>query len=326
MRSLSRLHTACVSSALRSTVGIGMSSLRFQVASRSLSSSTVILKSPAFSKGDTDTTANAAAAELDEEADVDGNEEDDSVPDRRRMQVPELRYDISSPQVYSRIRRQLASSMDVTIGINSTPDHIEALRRAQAAVRNGTFRPIDGSNTNRLFQGFIDRLIADGGDKVHIVEQDICFSFCRFLDVCASIKGLSLNDALLELAWNQRPIGKRMKEALDSFIVLAKEDGFDLKNTYVAEAFVRQNKAIVSEQLMQKYLRGRGRYGSTPHIKSALLEVVLQERNRPFDIRLNDPLEWIRVRLRKRYEGVVDDAETVYLKRRQERPIKPIYC
>nr|KAJ3418158.1 hypothetical protein HK105_000272 [Polyrhizophydium stewartii] len=238
----------------------------------------------------------------------------------------QVHKDTSTPQVYARIRRILETTPDVTAGLDSTPDHIEALRRAQAAVRNNAFpRPKD-MDSPHLGRGFLERLERDGGSKILQLNRSVLHvEYTRFVEVCNAIKGLTLDEALLQLAWHDKPIGRRMRDMLELFIMQAKEAGFDLKRTYVAEAITRKNKAIVSEQLMKKYLRGRGRYGATPHIKSALIEVVLQERGKPFAVRLNDPLEWIRVRLRQRYAGIVPDAETVYEKMRTKRPVKPVF-
>ncbi|KAI8928801.1 hypothetical protein BC831DRAFT_446628 [Entophlyctis helioformis] len=239
-----------------------------------------------------------------------------------------LRTDTKAPQVYGRIKQQLSGSVDVTQGLNSTPDHIEALRRAQEAFRtNGSLKPVSSvQGTKHLGGGFLRRLAADGGDKIlQLKHSAIHVEYTRFVQVCTDIKGLSLDDALLQLAWHQKPIGKRMRKALSDFILVAKEEGFDLKRTYIAEAFARENKAILSKELVRKYLRGRGRYGATPHIKSALLEVTLQERDKPFAVRENDPLEWVRVRMRNRLAGYIPDAESVYTKKRTARPVKPVY-
>ncbi len=75
-------------------------------------------------------------------------------------------------------------------------------------------------------------------------------------------------------------------------------------------------------------MRGRGRYGATPHPKTARLEIVLQERqNGGFKKRTEeDPLEWIRMRLRNRKKDHVSTAEEIYREKRLVRPIKPIYA
>ncbi len=70
---------------------------------------------------------------------------------------------------------------------------------------------------------------------------------------------------------------------------------------------------------------GRGRYGSTPHPKICRLEFYLQEREKPFDLRENDPLEWVRQRLRDSRRKYVDLSEKVYEEKRRSRPIKPVY-
>jgi hypothetical protein len=73
-------------------------------------------------------------------------------------------------------------------------------------------------------------------------------------------------------------------------------------------------------------LRGRGRYGATPHPKTAKLEITFQERERGFSIRDADPLEWIRSRLRDRKRDITPTATEIYATKREKRPIKEIFC
>ncbi|KAH6565850.1 hypothetical protein BASA50_000071 [Batrachochytrium salamandrivorans] len=243
------------------------------------------------------------------------------------VQVPPLHNNSKAPQVYGRIKQILARTMDATVGLKSTSDHIEALKRAQKALRQNTFPKIDEDGqvmTSR--PNFLKRLSADGGDKILRLQYSfVHVEYTRFIELCSNLKGLSLNDALLQLAWHQRPITKRMMEAIEACIVHAKEEGYDLNRTYICDILSKENAAILSDGLKKKFLRGRGRYGSTPHIKSALLKFVLQERDRPFQTRLDDPLEWIRVRLRKRYAEFTPNAEAVYARCRTERPVKPVH-
>ena len=187
---------------------------------------------------------------------------------------------------------------------------------------------IDNEERKRLVAAFMDRLRQDGGEKVislrhtflHIERQ-------RFLEPIDRIKGLSLNEALLQLAWEQKPIGRRIAGVLKDSIVVAKESGFDLDKTHVAETVVYgdQAESVLAAQMRSKYLKGRGRYGSIPHFKVVVLEFILQQREKPFSIRANDPLEWLRIRLRKRFEPVTQTANEAYDELRHRRPIKAIY-
>ncbi len=72
--------------------------------------------------------------------------------------------------------------------------------------------------------------------------------------------------------------------------------------------FVRENAAPLSTTFARRYIRGRARYGATPQFKSAVLDVLLQERERPFAKRQQDPLEWLRVRLRAARSGAEGEA------------------
>lgn len=57
--------------------------------------------------------------------------------------------------------------------------------------------------------------------------------YTRFIQPLGEIKGLSLNDALLQLDWNKRNVAAKVHEALEEFIVRSKEEGFDLNKTYI---------------------------------------------------------------------------------------------
>ena len=104
----------------------------------------------------------------------------------------------------------------------------------------------------------------------------------------------------MTLAWNQQPISRKMEMALKEGLIKAVEQGLDLKKTYLgtfitkcflhflADVYVKQGANLSSR--MMTYIKGRGRYGPTPHPKLATLELILQERNEPFSIRVNDPL------------------------------------
>ena len=58
----------------------------------------------------------------------------------------------------------------------------------------------------------------------------------------------------------------------------------------IAHMYVLNNAAVLSNGWSKRYLRGRGRYGATPHPKTALLQFILQEREKPFTKRVADPL------------------------------------
>jgi pyruvate/oxaloacetate carboxyltransferase len=77
--------------------------------------------------------------------------------------------------------------------------------------------------------------------------------------------------------------------------------------------------------LTKRYLRGRGRYGATPHPKVATLDLILQEREKPFAVKENDPLEWVRAKLRDHKQEFVKNADQIYAEKRAKRPIKPVY-
>jgi hypothetical protein len=175
-------------------------------------------------------------------------------------------------------------------------------------------------------KGLLKRLENDGGSailKTHYTFFHI--EYTRFIEPCGDVKGLTLDDALLQLDWNQRKISEKFHEALTEGIVHCKEHGFDLSKTYIADAYVKESKTGISEQFTKKYLRGRGRYGATPHPKFARLELIFQQREQGFAARENDPLEWVRVRMRQRKKNSTKTALELYEEKRQKRIIKPIY-
>lgn len=92
-----------------------------------------------------------------------------------------------------------------------------------------------------------------------------------------------------------------------------------------ADACVTANKAIISERLKKLYIRGRGRYGAIPHPKTALLSLLLQEREKPFESREKDELEYLRERLRNAQKDWVPSPDEIYAQKRAARPLKEIH-
>ena len=84
--------------------------------------------------------------------------------------------------------------------------------------------------------------------------------------------------------------------------------------------------AVLSTNMQKRYIKGRGRYGATPHVNASLVKLILQERDKPFLMRESDPLEWVRERLRQRQEPWVKNVDEVYEKARANRPIKAVHC
>ncbi|KAJ1567086.1 hypothetical protein HK096_011022 [Nowakowskiella sp. JEL0078] len=124
--------------------------------------------------------------------------------------------------------------------------------------------------------------------------------------------------------WHRKPITRHFRQALVCAILKAKESGMDLNKTYIADVYAFR-EAIASKVFIKAYVRGRGRYGSTPHPITSMLSFILQEREEPFKKRVNDPLEWIRDRLRQRQTEFEKSADEIYIEKRQKRPIKVIY-
>ncbi|KAJ3353224.1 Nucleoside diphosphate kinase A [Entophlyctis luteolus] len=171
------------------------------------------------------------------------------------------------------------------------------------------------------------RLRADGGNKISVLRANVLHVlYSRFVPLLSDIRGLSLKDALLTLKWHRKRITRKMVDVMEKAIVKAKEDGLDLDRTFVADAFVKKDGAILSSQFTKRYLRGRGRYGSTQHPVTALVEVTLQERDTPFERREADPLEWVRKRLRDRFDVPGETVESVYRRIAARKVVKEVHC
>ena len=76
---------------------------------------------------------------------------------------------------------------------------------------------------------------------------------------------------------------------------------------------------------MKSYIRGRGRYGATPHPRSALITLLIQERDKPFASKVQDPMEKLKQELRLKQIPWVRDPESLYEYKRSQRPLKQIY-
>ncbi|KAI8831561.1 hypothetical protein BC829DRAFT_409507, partial [Chytridium lagenaria] len=159
-------------------------------------------------------------------------------------------------------------------------------------------------------QGFLDRLKEDGGEKIITYRQNFLHvEYSRFLPLVSQVKGLTIEEALLQVRWLRKRISRKMEEALSEAIVKAKDSGLDLSKTYIADAFVEKNGAILSQELRKRYLRGRGRYGATRTQRRHLWR-------------------WrrLRKRLGERMEGLPKSAEEVYESVKAKRPTKVVHC
>ncbi|KAI8826841.1 uncharacterized protein EV422DRAFT_511621 [Fimicolochytrium jonesii] len=208
--------------------------------------------------------------------------------------------------------------------VAATSPHSTALSHLPPTPATHSGPRLSGPKTRRAF---IDRLISDGGDKIVTFRKNILHTeYTRFLTLCDQIKGQPVDSALLQMRWLRKPVTRKMEAAVGEAIVKGKEEGLELGRTYIADAYVKKNGAILQTQLLKKYLRGRGRYGATPHPITTLLEITLQERDTPFKAVQKDPLEWVRERLRQRQVLFAKSAEEVYREVRGRRRIKEVYC
>lgn len=202
------------------------------------------------------------------------------------------------------------------------------------AARKHLTEPAGEFTTPKWGNGLMERLKMDGGPKILKLSRNyIHIDYTRFIEVCGEVKGLSLDEALLQLSWNRKQISTHFKEGLQEFIVKAQEHGLNLEKTYIgisqanpADAYIKNSSHGLSQKFVKKYLRGRGRYGATPHPKTARLEVILQEREKRFVMREQDPLEWVRVRLRDVKKEGTQTASQICEEMKMKRLVKAVFC
>lgn len=164
------------------------------------------------------------------------------------------------------------------------------------------------------YTGFMDRLVKDGGDKIVATTYPfVHIDHTRFIPLCSALKGLSLTEAYKHLQGERRRVSSELGKAIDDAASAAHAVGLDLKSTYIADAYSRKD-ALLSNGL-KKYIKGRGRYGSTPQFVSTTVRLVLQERTKGFARRMQDPLEPLREKIRSRS---APSEPAVH-------PVKPVY-
>ncbi|KAJ3407888.1 hypothetical protein HDU80_007518 [Chytriomyces hyalinus] len=221
----------------------------------------------------------------------------------------------------------LAHDRQLGVGLTRAFDAAETLRR------EGVDPLSDSPRLKHPHDRFLQRLKNDGGDKIITTRSNVLHTMhSRFVPLLNDIRGLSLQDALLTLAWHRKRITSKLSKPLENALVKAKLEGnFDLEKTYVADAFIKPNGAILSTQFRKRFLKGRGRYGSTQHAITAMLELTLQEREKPFARKVADPLEWVRARLRARVGDMKKgDAslkvQDVFERVSSKKVVKEVFC
>ncbi|KAI8812278.1 hypothetical protein BJ742DRAFT_768357 [Cladochytrium replicatum] len=236
----------------------------------------------------------------------------------KRLQTPKAESaKISRPRVYEKIRQ---AQKDLKTSNEGIPADVVENLRAHPLVKTAK------KSRGYRFANFLKRLIHEGGDKIVLFSSHFLHvEYTRFITLCDQVKGLSLEKALLQLRWHQKPITKKFESALRKAIVKAKEDGLVLSKTYIADVYT-ESGAVISRYFQRRFIRGRGRYGATPQYVSATLAFTLQERDRPFRVRTSDPLEWIREKLRERQREWTPTVDEIYAEERSVKKIKPIYC
>jgi hypothetical protein len=63
--------------------------------------------------------------------------------------------------------------------------------------------------------------------------QVLHVEYTRFITLMDQVKGLSLDDALVQLRFHRKPITRHFTRAFEEGIVKAKESGLDLERTFV---------------------------------------------------------------------------------------------
>ncbi|TPX47425.1 hypothetical protein SeLEV6574_g02691 [Synchytrium endobioticum] len=175
---------------------------------------------------------------------------------------------------------------------------------------------------------FEERLRADGGARVRRVRAVLVHvPAARVLAVTDGLKGLTLDQALAQLRWGGAPVGSvagMVAGKLGEAVLVLGDAGWALRDTYVAHVVLSSSGAWLGAAHAETYVKGRGRYGATPHPLITNMEVVYQQRAAPFASRVADASEWIRERLRRQVKG--PSAEELYVAMRDKRPVKSVYC
>ncbi|RKO99058.1 hypothetical protein CXG81DRAFT_20815 [Caulochytrium protostelioides] len=174
---------------------------------------------------------------------------------------------------------------------------------------------------------FLARLRADGGDQILQFQRlFLHISAIRFDPLIQQTTGLSLRDALVQCRWYDRRITKAYEQALAQASLKLVAAGFDLDKTYIADVEATANDLSgVYPAFAKAYIRGRGRYGATPHPKSTHLTFVFQQREKPFESRETDVLEWARSQLRQAKRDHAPTPQQLYAVEQAQRIVKPVF-
>ena len=186
---------------------------------------------------------------------------------------------------------RVAEGTTSTVIGNAVGTSTETTKTTEVSAQNAV-------KTSKWGKGLLTRLKANGDSKLMKFQTNhIHIEPTRFIEPLNSIKGLDLENSLKQLKWNSKPISRLIYTELLDLSLKLKQNGFDLKKTFVAHGYVSCKQQGLQPRFI-KMVKGRGRYGSTPHAKFSRLEWIFQERQDGFEKRLRDPLEKIRQKLR----------------------------
>lgn len=107
------------------------------------------------------------------------------------------------------------------------------------------------------YTGFIKRISQNDYKTYKTSHSHVHIDYTRFIEVCGQVKGLKLNDVLLQLETNNKQIKNHFKTSVQESIVKLKETGFDLEKTYLLDAYVKDSHHGMSKKFIKECLRGR---------------------------------------------------------------------
>jgi hypothetical protein len=87
------------------------------------------------------------------------------------------------------------------------------------------------------YTGFWKRLAQQDWKTKKLARNYIHLEYTRFIEICGQVKGLTIDNALLQLETNDKQIKTHFKTGLEEFIVDLKESGFDLSKTYLTDGY-----------------------------------------------------------------------------------------
>ena len=87
----------------------------------------------------------------------------------------------------------------------------------------------------KTYKKFLTRL-AEPSEKISIHHTNhLHIEYTRFIKLIDQVKGLHVDDALLQLSWHRKPITQKFMQSLESVLIKAKNEGLCLSKLYIGK-------------------------------------------------------------------------------------------